>query len=66
MQDNWKTRTILIGAIAGALVGLTAAMILIKDAEKKSEPPHLSPGDGVKLGLGVLGVLRMLSDGGGK
>jgi len=66
MQDNWKTKTILIGAIAGALVGLAAAMILIKDAEKNNEPPRLSPGDGVKVGLGVLGVLRLLTDGGGK
>ena len=64
MEQNDKTRTLVLGALAGALVGLAAAMILINDAQKKNDKPHLSAGDGVKVGLGVLGVLRLLTDGG--
>ncbi|HEX9013873.1 MAG TPA: hypothetical protein VF813_10165 [Anaerolineaceae bacterium] len=52
----------MIGGIIGALVGVGAAYILVKQAEAAGENPQLSPGEGVKLGLGVLGLLRLISD----
>ena len=64
MEQTDKNLTLVLGALAGALVGLAAAMILINDAQKKNDKPRLSAGDGVKVGLGVLGVLRLLTDGG--
>lgn len=64
--NNWKTRTLMIGAIIGTLAGLTAAYLFIKRAEEQDKPPRLAAGDGVKLGLGVLGLLRLISDFGEK
>lgn len=58
---NWNTRVMIIGAITGALTGLLAAYILIKRAEVSEGAPKLSPGEGVQLGLGVLGLLRLIS-----
>jgi hypothetical protein len=61
-KENWKQRTLLIGLVAGAVTGLLAAFILIQRAEQEETHPQLSAGDGVKVGLGVLGVLRLLSE----
>ncbi len=61
-MGNWKKRTILIGAILGAAAGLIAAYILVQRADETEQAPRLSAGDGVKVGLGILGVLRLISD----
>jgi hypothetical protein len=61
-MKSWKTRTMIIGLIAGALTGLAAAQIVIERAERERVVPSISPGDGVKLGLGVLGLMRLISD----
>ncbi len=60
--NNWKTKTILLGAGIGALTGLVASYILVQRAEKTETRPEITTGDGVKIGLSLLGVLRMISD----
>ncbi len=59
---NWRTRTFIIGAVAGLAIGLAAAYIVIKRSEQLETLPEITPGDGVKVALGVLGVLRLVSD----
>lgn len=59
---NWKTKTILIGTTVGAATGLVAALMMIQRAEKNQTTPKLSAGEGVKVGMGVLGVLRLLAE----
>lgn len=65
MQD-WKTKTLLIGAGVGLLVGVLSAYIIIQNAESQNTRPEIKAGDGVKVGLGVLGVMRLLGDIGNK
>ncbi len=65
-QGNWKFKVMAIGAVVGALTGLGAAYILIQRAEQQESRPKLTPGEGVKLGMGVLGLLRLISDFGTK
>jgi hypothetical protein len=60
--DNWKVRTLVIGGIAGMLTGLLAAYLLIQRAEQEESKPKLTAGEGVRVGVGVLGVLKMISD----
>lgn len=59
---NWRKKTFIIGAVAGVLIGLASAYIVIQRSEQLNEEPKLTPGDGVKIGLGVLGVLRLVAE----
>lgn len=60
--QSWKTRTMIIGAVLGAITGVAAAMIVIERATREHVRPSVSAGDGVKLGLGVLGLMRLIAD----
>lgn len=64
-MNNWKTKTMIIGAILGAIAGIIAALIVLQRAEDTHNQPQITAGDGVKVGLGVLGVLRLIADIGG-
>ncbi|HAD07003.1 MAG TPA: hypothetical protein DCE76_07560 [Anaerolineaceae bacterium] len=61
-MENWKTKTIVIGGLIGAAAGIIAALLLIQRAEETQQMPRLTAGDGVKVGVGVLGLLRLISD----
>lgn len=59
---NWRNKTFIIGGVAGLILGLAAAYIVIQRSEQLNTYPEVSAGDGVKIGLGVLGVLRLIAD----
>jgi H+/Cl- antiporter ClcA len=61
-KENWKMTTMLIGAVIGLICGLIGAYIIIQRAEEEESHPRLTAGDGVKMGIGVLGVLRTVAD----
>jgi hypothetical protein len=61
-KENWKTITFVVGAVVGLVCGLIAAYVIIQRAEEEESHPRLSAGDGVKVGIGVLGVLRTISE----
>lgn len=61
-MESWKSKTLIIGAIAGALTGIIAALLVIQKADQEQTQPKLNAGQGVKVGLGVLGVLKMLAE----
>lgn len=57
-DDNWKFRTLLIGAVVGALTGLGAALLLTRRAEERGESLAISSKEGLKLGVLIAGLLR--------
>jgi len=64
--ETWKTKTLLIGAGVGLVLGILAGLIFIQRAELNEAQPKIAAKDGVMLGIGVLGVLRSIADLGAK
>jgi hypothetical protein len=61
MQDTIRLRTLILGAVVGALTGLGAAYLLVQRAERSQSETTLSTGEGLRLGLLVLGLLRSIA-----
>lgn len=51
-----------MGGVLGLLSGLLAAFLLIQRSQQNETEVNINAGDGVKVGLGVLGVLKLISD----
>ncbi len=56
-----KTRIILGGALIGALTGLIAAMLISRRAERNERETAITAGEGLKLGVLVIGLLRAIA-----
>ena len=56
-----QNRVLLFGALIGAVTGLVAAMILQRRAEKTGTEISLSTGEGIQLGVMIMGLLRAIS-----
>jgi hypothetical protein len=63
---SWKVRTLLIGAVVGAITGVGVAFALVQRAEQQGETVKLKSGEGIRLGMGVLGLLRQIGQIGGE
>lgn len=55
------SKILVAGAVIGALVGLGAAYLILNRVEESGEPVKVSSGEGIKLGLLVLGMLRQIA-----
>jgi hypothetical protein len=58
---NWKPKVLLLGGIIGAVVGIIAAYLYVQNNAVGEELPDISPGEGVKLGVLVFGLLRSIA-----
>lgn len=56
-----QNRILLFGALIGAFTGLIAAMILQRRAQKTGTEISLSTGEGVQLGVMIMGLLRAIA-----
>jgi len=60
-MDN-KTRTLIIGAVAGAALGVAGAFLLNRRAQETGTEITVSAGEGMRLGVMVIGLLRAVAD----
>ena len=63
-DPNWKVKTILLGGVIGALTGVGAAYLITQRAEREGEPPRLGAGEGFRVGMTLLGLLRQIAQSG--
>jgi hypothetical protein len=64
-DQSWKGRVILAGGLFGALFGLGMAYLLTQRAERQGGELKLGTGEGIRLGLLLLGLLKQVSELGG-
>ena len=60
-MDN-KTKTLIIGAMAGAALGVAGALLLSRRAEETGSEIAVSAGDGLRLSVMIIGLLRAIAD----
>lgn len=60
-DDSWKQKYLLVGAVLGALTGLGAAYLMVQRADREHTRPDLGAGEGVRLGILLLGLLRQIA-----
>jgi hypothetical protein len=58
---NQQSKVLLIGALAGAAMGIVAAMMLQRRAERAGTEITLSTGEGIQLGMMALGLIRAVA-----
>ncbi len=56
-----QNRILLYGALIGAAAGVVAAMMLQRRAERTGSEITLSTGEGIQLGMMVLGLIRAVA-----
>lgn len=62
MNSNWRARTLIVGAVVGLLTGLGTAYLIIQRSDDDDQPPAMGAGDGVRLGLLLLGLMRQVGE----
>jgi gas vesicle protein len=56
-----RTGTLLVGALIGAAIGVLAAMLLNRRAEREQKESTITAGEGLTLGVLVIGLLRAIA-----
>ena len=59
-NNDWKTKTYIIGTVVGAAIGFGTAYLFARSAEERGDgsPPRISTGDAIKSAVGVIGIMR--------
>ncbi len=59
LNNSWKTKTYIIGAVVGAILGLGTAFLLARSSDERSGgPPEVTTMDALKVGVAVIGLVR--------
>ena len=61
-ESNYRTKTLIIGGLLGAFTGLGAAYLLVQRADREGAEPKVGTGEGIRLGLLILGLLRQIGE----
>ncbi len=58
-NPNWKVKLLVIGTLAGALVGFGTAYLMARTSEENSGgPPEIKTTDALRIGINAIGLIR--------
>jgi len=60
-SNNRNINTLIVGAVVGALTGVGAAYLLLQRANRNENEVSVTTGEGLRLGLLILGLLRSIA-----
>lgn len=58
--ENWMPKVLIMGAVIGAATGLMGAYLLIQRSKNDPSAPKLNAGEGMRLGVLLIGLLRQI------
>jgi gas vesicle protein len=58
---TWRRNALIVGGVIGAVVGVVAASLLVREAEENENQEALTAGKGFQIGMLVLGLLRQIT-----
>lgn len=58
--ESWMPRILILGGLIGAVTGVVGAYMLIQRSKADHTVPKLSAGEGMRLGVMLLGLLRQV------
>lgn len=61
MEKNDRNKILAMGALLGAVTGVLGALMLYRRAESEGTDLSISTGEGLRIGLLVVGLLRSIS-----
>ena len=61
IDQKKKTITLVVGGVAGTLIGLAGAYLLVQNAERSNRPIEINAGEGIRLAVLVFGLLRSVA-----
>jgi hypothetical protein len=63
---DWRVKALIIGGAVGALAGLGAAYLYIRNIEEAGEPPQLGTRDALQVGMSLFSLVRQVASLGNK
>ena len=63
---DWKTKALIAGGVVGALIGVGAVYLYIRNIEEAGEEPQLGTKDALQLGVSVVSLVRQIASLGNK
>lgn len=61
-NPNWQAKTLALGGVVGAAIGLLSAYLLVKNSERTGNRPEFSTREGMKIGVLLFGVVRSIAN----
>lgn len=61
VDESWKVKTIAVGGVLGAMIGVAGAYLIVQRAQSREEKISFSVGKGVKLGVIIFTLLRQVA-----
>ena len=63
---DWRVKALLIGGVVGALAGVGAAYLYIRNIEEAGEQPQMATRDALQLGVALVALVRQVASMGNK
>jgi hypothetical protein len=63
---DWKAKALIVGGVVGALVGVGAVYLYIRNMEEAAEPPKLETRDALQVGVSLVSLIKQIASLGNK
>lgn len=59
---DWRTKAMIVGGVVGALVGVGAAYLYVRNIEEAGEEPKLATRDAMTIGMSLVTLVRQIAN----